>query len=51
MQNPYRPEASIVERHIIKEAIEFCTMYMLEVDTIGVPRSQYEGMKAKAHEV
>jgi len=41
--NPYRPEASIVERYIAKEAIEFYTTYMLEVDAIGVPRSRNEG--------
>jgi len=51
VKNPYRREASIAERYIVKEAIEFCTMYMSEIDTIGVPRSRYEGMKAKAHEV
>jgi len=43
VKNPYRPEAFIVERYIVEEAIEFCTTYMLEVDAIGVPRSRYEG--------
>jgi len=43
VKNPYRPEASIVERYIVKEAIEFCTSYMSEVDAIDVPRSRYEG--------
>jgi len=28
VKNPYRPEASIVERYIGEEAIEFCTTYM-----------------------
>jgi len=42
VRNPYRPEASIVERYITEEVIEFCTMYLLEVDAIGVPRSRYE---------
>ena len=45
VKNPYRPEASIVERYIAKEAIELCTMYMSEVDVIGIPRSRYEGRK------
>ena len=45
VKNPYRPEASIIERYITKEAIEFCTMYMSEVDAIGIPRSRYEGRK------
>ena len=43
VKNPYQPEASIVERYIIEEAIEFFTTYMLEVDVVGVPRSRYEG--------
>ena len=45
VKNPYRPEASIVERYIVKEAIEFCTTSMSEVDAIGIPRSRYEGRK------
>ena len=28
VKNPYRPQASIVERYIVEEAIKFCTMYM-----------------------
>jgi len=43
VKNPYRPEASIVERYIAEEAIEFCTNYMIEVDAIGVPKTRYEG--------
>jgi len=44
VKNPYRPEASVIERYIIEEAIEFCTMYMSEVEAIGVPKSLHEGM-------
>jgi len=43
VNNPYRLEASIIERYITEEAIEFCTTYMSEVDVIGVSRSRYEG--------
>jgi len=43
VKNPYRPEASIVERYIAEEAIEFCTNYMSKVDAIGVPKTRYEG--------
>jgi len=43
VKNPYRPEASIIERYIVKEAIKFCTTYMSEVDAIGVSRTRYEG--------
>jgi len=31
-KNPHRPEASIVERYIAEEAIEFCSNYLSEVD-------------------
>ncbi|XP_057453002.1 uncharacterized protein LOC130744857 [Lotus japonicus] len=41
--NPYRPEASIVERYIAEEAIEFCSNYLSEVDAIGVPKSRHDG--------
>jgi len=43
VKNPYRPEASIVERYIIEEAIEFYTNYMSEVYAIEVPKTRYEG--------
>ena len=42
VKNPYRPEASIVERYIAEEAIKFCTTYMSKVDAIGISRSRYE---------
>jgi len=51
VKNSYRPEASIVERYIAEEEIEFCMMYMSEVDAIGVLRCMKEGKKVKAHEV
>jgi len=43
VKNPYRLEASIVERYIVEEAVEFCTNYISEVEAIGVPKSRYEG--------
>jgi len=42
-KNPYNLEPYIVERYIIVEVIEFCTMYMSKIDPIGVPKSRYEG--------
>jgi len=36
VKNPYRPEASIVERYIVEEAIEFCTTYMSKVDALNL---------------
>ena len=41
VKNQYRPEASIVERYITEEAIEFCTNYLSQVEAIGVPKSHY----------
>jgi len=42
-EESYHPEASIVERYIVEEAIVFCTTYMSKVYVIGVPKSRYEG--------
>ncbi|XP_045791196.1 uncharacterized protein LOC123885901 [Trifolium pratense] len=42
-KNLHRPEASIVERYIAEEAIEFCSNYLSEVDAIGVPKSRHDG--------
>ncbi|XP_052728168.1 uncharacterized protein LOC128195186 [Vigna angularis] len=43
VKNQYRPEASIVERYIAEEAIEFCTEYILEIEAIGVPKTRHHG--------
>ncbi|CAK8541326.1 unnamed protein product [Lathyrus sativus] len=42
-KNPHRLEASIVERYIAEEAIEFCSNYLSEVDAVGVPKSRHDG--------
>ncbi|XP_006601584.1 uncharacterized protein [Glycine max] len=34
-KNQYRPEASIVERYVAEEAIEFCSQYMETVEAVG----------------
>ncbi|XP_020239246.1 uncharacterized protein LOC109818226 [Cajanus cajan] len=51
-KNPYRPEASIVERYIAEEAIEFCLYYMSKAKPVGIPKSlhedRYEGKGKKA---
>jgi len=44
VKNLYCPKASIVERYIVEEEIEFCTTYMIEVEVIGVPKSRHEEM-------
>lgn len=43
VKNPHRPEASIVERYIAEEAVEFCTDYLSEAEAIGLPKSRHEG--------
>ena len=42
VKNPRRPEASIVERYIAEEAIEFCTEYLSEVRSIGLPNYRHD---------
>nr|KYP70069.1 hypothetical protein KK1_009277 [Cajanus cajan] len=41
-KNPYRPEASIVERYIAEEAIDFCSEYMSKAKPVGLPKSRHE---------
>lgn len=42
MKNLHCPEASIVERYVAEQAIEFCSDYMSEVDAIGIPKSHHD---------
>ena len=41
-KNLYHPEASIVERYIAEEAIEFCSEYIEKDKPIGVPKSRHD---------
>ena len=41
-KNLYRPEASIVERYIAEEAIEFCSEYIEKAKPVGLPESQHD---------
>ena len=41
-KNQYRPEASIVERYIVEEAIEFCSEYIHTATPVGVPESRHD---------
>ena len=41
-KNQYRPEASIVERYIVEEAIEFCSDYIESSAHVGLPQSRHE---------
>jgi len=40
VKNRSRPEGCMVERYIVEEAIEFCTEYLSNVQSIGLPKSQ-----------
>ena len=41
-KNLHRPEASIVERYIAKEVIEFCSEYIEKAKPVGLPESRHE---------
>jgi len=41
VKNRSRPEGCIVERYILEEAIEFCTDYLSNVDSIRLPKSRH----------
>jgi hypothetical protein len=38
-----RPEGCIVERYIVEEAVDFCTEYLSNVESIGLPKSPHSG--------
>ena len=41
-KNLHHPEASIVERYITEEAIEFCSEYIEKAKPIGLPESHHD---------
>ena len=41
-KNQYRPEASIVERYVAKEAIKFFSEYINTATPVGVPQSRHD---------
>ncbi|KAL3621781.1 hypothetical protein CASFOL_034441 [Castilleja foliolosa] len=43
VKNPHRPKASIIERYVAEEAIEFCTQYLSETKSIGHRTTRHEG--------
>ncbi|KAD5960814.1 hypothetical protein E3N88_12286 [Mikania micrantha] len=43
VRNRNRPEGSIVEGYVSEEVIEFCTSYLEDVKSIGVPLSLHSG--------
>lgn len=43
VRNRYRSEGSIIEGYGAEEVIDFCTDYLSNVESIGVPKSRHEG--------
>ncbi|XP_057446719.1 uncharacterized protein LOC130738643 isoform X1 [Lotus japonicus] len=43
VKNRSRPEGCIVERYMVEEAVEFCTDYLSNVNSIGLPKSRHSG--------
>ena len=41
VKNHYRPEASMIERYIAEESIEFCSEYMSKANPIGLPANSW----------
>ena len=42
VKNPNRPEASIVQKYVSKETMEFCQHYLSNVGHIGLPKCHDE---------
>ena len=45
-KNQHRPEASIVERYIAKECIEFCSQYIAPFKSVGLPETRHDQSRA-----
>ncbi|CAA0819515.1 Unknown protein [Striga hermonthica] len=43
VKNPRRPEASIVERYVAEEAVEFCNEYLSQSKSVGIPSARHKG--------
>jgi len=41
-KNLHHPKASIVERYIVEEAIEFCSEYLEKEKLVGLPESRHD---------
>ncbi|XP_057425762.1 uncharacterized protein LOC130719140 [Lotus japonicus] len=50
VKNRSRPEGCMVERYIVEEAIEFCTEYLSNAQSIGLPKSRHSGKEKEAGE-
>ena len=41
-KNQHRPEASIVERYVVEECIEFCSQYIEDGKPLGLPETRHD---------
>ena len=41
-KNQHRPEASIVERYVVEECIEFCSQYIEDGKPMGLPETRHD---------
>ena len=41
VKNQYRPEASMIERYIAEESVDFCSDYIAKAKPIGVPQRSW----------
>ncbi|XP_027364530.1 uncharacterized protein LOC113871632 [Abrus precatorius] len=43
VKNRSRPEGCIAERYLVEEAVEFCSEYLSNVESCGIPKSHHHG--------
>ena len=43
VRNRYHPEGSIIRAYAAEEVIEYCTKYLDDLKTVGIPKSRHEG--------
>jgi len=48
VKNHYRPEASMIEKYITEESIEFCSKYMSKANPIGLPANSWHHRRSKS---
>ncbi|KAL5581994.1 hypothetical protein UlMin_014436 [Ulmus minor] len=48
VRNRHRPEGCIIECYIAEEAVEFCSEYLANVRTIGIPRGVEERIESRS---
>ncbi|XP_027364518.1 uncharacterized protein LOC113871621 [Abrus precatorius] len=43
VKNRSKPEGCITERYLVEEAVEFCSEYLSNVESCGIPKSRHHG--------